>query len=95
MPLGAAPPQSAKLVPDSPAYQEFKRLIQEYVKKQSPATKLRSTKNRKEIEERQRELLGQALGWPTRRHVHGERFRWLVLTLLFAAGVTAIVFAVT
>jgi uncharacterized membrane protein YfcA len=40
-------------------------------------------------------LLGQALGWPTRRHVHGERFRWLVLTLLFAAGVTAIVFAVT
>jgi len=40
-------------------------------------------------------LLGLALGWPTRRHVHGERFRWLVLTLLFAAGVTAIVFAVT
>ena len=40
-------------------------------------------------------LLGQALGWPTRRHVHGERFRWLVLTLLFAAGVTANVFAVT
>ena len=40
-------------------------------------------------------LLGQALGWPTRRHVHGERFRWLVLTLLFAAGLTAIVFALT
>jgi uncharacterized protein len=39
-------------------------------------------------------LLGQALGWPTRTHVHGERFRWLVLTLLFAAGLTAIVFAV-
>jgi uncharacterized membrane protein YfcA len=40
-------------------------------------------------------VLGQALGWPARKHVHGERFRWLVLTLLFAAGVTAIVFAVT
>ena len=40
-------------------------------------------------------LLGQALGWPTRKHVHGERFRWLVLALLFGAGVTAIVFAVT
>jgi uncharacterized membrane protein YfcA len=39
-------------------------------------------------------LLGQALGWPTRKHVHGERFRWLVLTLLFAAGMTAIVFAI-
>jgi hypothetical protein len=54
IPLAAAPPQPAKLVPDSPAYQEFKRLVQEYVKKQSPATRLRSTKNRKEIEERQR-----------------------------------------
>jgi len=40
-------------------------------------------------------LLGQALGWPARKHVHGERFRWLVLVLLFAAGTTAIVFAVT
>ena len=40
-------------------------------------------------------VLGQALGWPARKHVHGERFRWLVLTLLFAAGLTAIVFAVT
>jgi uncharacterized membrane protein YfcA len=39
-------------------------------------------------------LLGQALGWPARRHVHGERFRWLVLTLLFIAGATAILFAV-
>src|SRR3954469_17381746 len=29
-------------------------------------------------------LLGQALGWPTRKHVHGERFRLLVLVLLFA-----------
>ena len=39
-------------------------------------------------------LLGQALGWPTRKHVHGQRFRWLVLALLFAAGTMAIVFAV-
>jgi uncharacterized membrane protein YfcA len=39
-------------------------------------------------------VVGQAIGWPVRRHVHGERFRWLVLGLLFAAGGTAIVFAV-
>jgi len=56
LPLAAAPPQAAKLVPDSPAYQEFKRLVQEYVKQQRPATHLRSTKNRKEIQERQRAL---------------------------------------
>jgi uncharacterized membrane protein YfcA len=37
--------------------------------------------------------LGQGLGWPARRHVHGERFRWLVLALLFAAGATAIIAA--
>jgi uncharacterized membrane protein YfcA len=40
-------------------------------------------------------LLGQALGWPMRRHIHGERFRWLVIGLLFAAGATAILFAVS
>ena len=40
-------------------------------------------------------LLGQALGWPSRKHVQDERFRWLVLTLLFATGTTAIVFAVS
>lgn len=38
--------------------------------------------------------LGQGLGWPVRRHVHGERFRRLVLLLLLAVGVSAIVFAV-
>lgn len=38
--------------------------------------------------------IGQAIGWPTRRHVHGERFRYLVLALLFTAGATAIIFAV-
>jgi hypothetical protein len=37
--------------------------------------------------------LGQLLGWPVRKHMHGERFRWLVLVLLCAAGVTTIVFA--
>lgn len=37
--------------------------------------------------------LGQLLGWPVRRHVHGERFRRLVLVLLLAAGVTTIAFA--
>jgi len=40
-------------------------------------------------------LLGQALAWPLRKHIHGERFRWLVLGLLFAAGTSTIVFAVT
>jgi uncharacterized membrane protein YfcA len=39
-------------------------------------------------------IAGQAVGWPVRRHVHGERFRWMVLTLLYAAGATAVVFAV-
>ena len=39
--------------------------------------------------------LGQLLGWPVRKHVHGERFRWMVLILLFAAGVSTIVFALT
>jgi len=38
---------------------------------------------------------GQVLGWPVRKHMHGERFRWLVLVLLFAAGTSAIVFALT
>jgi uncharacterized membrane protein YfcA len=38
--------------------------------------------------------LGQGIGWPVRRHVHGERFHRLVLTLLAAVGVSAIVFAV-
>jgi len=39
--------------------------------------------------------LGQLLGWPVRRHVHGERFRWMVLILLFTAGTTTIAFALT
>jgi uncharacterized protein len=36
-------------------------------------------------------LLGQACGYPLRRHVHGERFRRLVLGLLVVAGISAIV----
>jgi len=36
-------------------------------------------------------ILGQLLGFPVRKHVHGERFRWLVLTLMFVAGTSAIV----
>jgi uncharacterized protein len=36
-------------------------------------------------------FVGQLLGYPMRKHVHGERFRWLVLVLLAAAAVTAIV----
>jgi len=39
-------------------------------------------------------VVGQGLGWPIRKHVHGERFRVMVLILLFVAGTTAIVFAV-
>ena len=39
-------------------------------------------------------VIGQAIGWPLRKHVHGERFRYLVLGLLALAGTTTIVFAV-
>jgi len=39
-------------------------------------------------------VVGQALGWPIRKHVDGERFRVMVLILLFVAGTTAILFAV-
>ena len=39
--------------------------------------------------------LGQLLGWPVRKHVHGERFRLMVLGLLFVAGTSTIVFALT
>jgi uncharacterized protein len=35
-------------------------------------------------------LLAQAIGFPLRHHVHGQRFRVLVLTLLTAAGVSAV-----
>lgn len=38
-------------------------------------------------------IAGQFVGFPLRRHVHGERFRWLVLTLLSAAALSAIVSA--
>lgn len=38
-------------------------------------------------------VLGQALGWPVRRHVRGEHFRRLVLALLFATGTSAVLFA--
>jgi len=36
---------------------------------------------------------GQLSGWPIRKHMHGERFRRMVLVLLFAAGTSTIVFA--
>ena len=39
-------------------------------------------------------IVGQGLGWPVRKHVHGERFRVMVLILLFVAGTTAVVFAI-
>jgi uncharacterized membrane protein YfcA len=35
-------------------------------------------------------LLGQLLGYPIRKHVHGERFRWLVLVLLTLAAISSI-----
>jgi len=38
--------------------------------------------------------LGQGLGWPIRKHFHGERFRVMVLCFLFAAGVSTILFAI-
>ncbi|MDO8390009.1 MAG: sulfite exporter TauE/SafE family protein [Actinomycetota bacterium] len=40
-------------------------------------------------------LVGQSIGWPIRKHMHGERFRVLVLCLLAAAGTTTVVFALT
>lgn len=36
-------------------------------------------------------LAGQLIGFPLRRHLHGERFRAFVLVLLGAAGVSAII----
>jgi uncharacterized membrane protein YfcA len=39
-------------------------------------------------------FVGQLLGFPIRKHVHGERFRWLVLLLLVAAAISAIVNAI-
>ena len=36
-------------------------------------------------------LVGQALGFPLRKHVHGQRFHVLVLVLLGVAGASAIV----
>jgi uncharacterized membrane protein YfcA len=39
-------------------------------------------------------LIGQLLGFPIRKHIHGERFRWLVLLLLVAAAISAIVNAI-
>jgi len=38
-------------------------------------------------------VLGLGLGWPVRKHFHGERFRVMVLILLCAAGVSTILFA--
>ena len=38
-------------------------------------------------------MVGQALAWPVRKHVAGERFHVMVLTLLFLAGTSTIVFA--
>ena len=39
-------------------------------------------------------LLGQLCGYPLRKHVQGERFRWLVLGLLVLAACSAIINAV-
>ena len=39
-------------------------------------------------------FIGQLLGYPIRKHVHGERFRWLVLVLLVGAAISAIVNAI-
>lgn len=38
-------------------------------------------------------VIGQGLAWPVRKHVHGERFRILVLSLLFVAGTSTIILA--
>ena len=38
---------------------------------------------------------GQLAGYPLRRHVHGERFRWMVLALLVVAAASAMISAFT
>jgi uncharacterized membrane protein YfcA len=38
--------------------------------------------------------VGQGLAWPVRKHFHGARFRVLVISLLFLAGVSTVVFAI-
>ncbi len=38
-------------------------------------------------------LIGQGLAWPVRKHFHGSRFRNLVLSLLFVAGTSTVIFA--
>jgi len=40
-------------------------------------------------------FVGQLVGFPLRRHVHGDRFRWLVLALMVVAAASAIVAALT
>lgn len=52
MPLAGAPPQAAAVSPDTPAFQEFKRLVQAYVNLQKGLPRLRTTKNSKEIVQR-------------------------------------------
>lgn len=39
-------------------------------------------------------VLGQAIGYPIRKHVHGERFRRLVLALMTGAAISSIVNAI-
>ena len=39
-------------------------------------------------------VVGQLIGFPLRKHLHGERFRWMVLGLLAAAATSAILGAV-
>ena len=36
-------------------------------------------------------ILGQVSGFPLRKHIHGERFRYLVLVLMTGAAISAIV----
>lgn len=38
-------------------------------------------------------FVGQALAWPIRRRVVGQRFRTLVLTMLFVAGAMSVIYA--
>jgi uncharacterized protein len=38
-------------------------------------------------------FIGQGLGWPIRKHVSGDRFRTLVLSMLVIAGVSTVFFA--
>jgi len=56
IPGAAGPPESPPKSPDSPAFREFAKRVQDYLKLQKAVPRLRTTKHREEIIERRRAL---------------------------------------